>query len=98
MNMVERVARALLIERYRQFEAAIGGLEPVTWEGIAESHREAYRLEARVMIAAMREPTDAMINAVTKDSDALGGPAIVRHEVSVPWRTMADAALAKSGE
>ena len=68
-SLVERVARAL---------AETDGYEP-TVKGI-----EALIPHARAAIAAMREPTDAMINATYEGSD----PAEL-------WRMMIDAALAE---
>lgn len=70
-EMIERVARALFIEY---------GHEPEEW---CEAHRVHYIAVARAAIAAMREPTEAMVDASGMGSQLTSGM----------WSAMIDAAL-----
>lgn len=74
MDMVERVARALLTKRTR-------------WEDFDVMEQEWAKGIAREMIAAMREPTEAMMQDVTRGDwwDNCGPDDI--------WRAMIDNAL-----
>lgn len=81
-EMIERVARAMA------WEAIIESLElsgvmafnPEWIEKQVDEDWPMYRRHARAAIAAMREPTDAMLGAgysVRADSDNLQAPAIL---------------------
>lgn len=55
-EMVERVARAICKEQF-------ASLDEWNWELQSDAFRESYRDKARAAIEAMKEPTDAMIEA-----------------------------------
>jgi len=80
-SMVERVARAMF-EKHRIGERA--------WP-VPEA--EVYRLFAATAIEAMREPTEAMIDASNQEWDGR-----MSHRSSSAWRAMIDAALANGIE
>jgi hypothetical protein len=69
MSLVERVARAL---------AAAAGDDPNRYWG-------EYQDDARAAIAAMREPTEAMVNVLRN----------TEHGILDDWHAMIDAALAE---
>jgi hypothetical protein len=73
-EMAERVARAMHGNRYEWPRPEFA------------EHREDYREMARRAIAAMREPTEAMLNAA--NSEEVGHP-----WATLAWRAMIDAAL-----
>jgi len=77
-SMIERVARAMARANY---PAASDNDIDEMWEG--------WVMEARAAIAAMREPTPAMV----KDGEACDGT-ISAKEI---WQTMIDAALQERG-
>lgn len=80
-DVIERVARAIA-------ETGNGG----DWDSRSfyqEEHKEFHRKRARAAIEAMREPTEAMIDAVDLPGLA-GDPEIV---IAKAWRAMIDAAL-----
>jgi hypothetical protein len=52
-----------------------------------------YEAMARAVIAAMREPTEAMIDAAP--DEAVGWSEIARRHAADYWRAMVDAALAE---
>jgi hypothetical protein len=92
--MVERVARAICVSE--------GAVDPDgSFEGVA--HWERYDAEARAAIEAMREPTEAMMQAVTDfavqhDLPWWWDETIARSEGSLQpgpgvWSVMIDAAL-----
>jgi hypothetical protein len=70
-DLVKRVARAIA-------KAA----NPMPWDMLDEDAVRSYHLQARAAIAAMREPTEAMIEAVPDVMTA-----------SEAWQAMIDAAL-----
>jgi hypothetical protein len=73
MNTVERVARAIV--------------ERDEWDDYSPALQDACRKMARRAIAAMREPSEAMLSA----ADAYV------HQENV-WRRMIDAALTEGGD
>jgi hypothetical protein len=75
---VERVARAL-------WDAAGDLRDPERWDETSERFRDDYRRRARAAIAALREPTEAMILAGVHH-DNMG-------DMAGRWRAMIDAAL-----
>lgn len=89
-SMIERVARAILKARFYDCEPDMyNGLDGFYHE-IDEEHVEDARREARDAIKAMREPTDAMVDA------ALGATGIYEdgsNDYLVHYRSMIDAAL-----
>lgn len=80
--MIERMAKAL----YVAFWETTPKLTPPSWEKAQECYRDQSRSIARAAIAAMREPTQAMVDACDFDTPSEG---IIR---SV-WADMIDAAL-----
>jgi hypothetical protein len=80
-EMVERVARAIFEAEYTGGEG-----DEYRWE----RSQDAYRVQARAAIEAMREPTDAMRDAMrlanTNIAGGYGGPG--------GWEAAIDAALA----
>lgn len=76
-EMVERVARAL-------YAVNTGGA--ASWEDEAPEFQQWVCEQARAAIAAMREPTEAMVEEGASEIRAAGGPEFV-------WRAMIDAAL-----
>ncbi len=88
MRMVERVARALLADRHPELR----------WEDATELQRNDYAGHARTAIEALREPTDAMLDAW---ADELARQHVALDEFSEPifpqklHRAMIDAVLAE---
>ncbi len=76
-EMVERVARALWMERYNG----------PPWEDEESDMREIYYGRASAAIAAMREPTEEMMTA---GGERLG---TTNYYAGQCWKAMADAAL-----
>ena len=70
-QMVDRVARALCEDDYQG-----------TWLYIDNIAQEGYRKQARAALAAMREPTEAMINSTWASSGDIRA-----------WRAFIDEAL-----
>jgi hypothetical protein len=63
-SMIERIAETLCEERRRIWnEHYPDDADDRGWNMENETFREQLRREARAVVAAMREPTDAMINA-----------------------------------
>lgn len=87
-SMVERVARAAQCE-WSQAQELIG-LPPEEWDGLKEPVRHYWRVTARAAIAAMREPTEAMLVAGHQAHAA--DPNSVLPAV---WRAMINAVLAE---
>lgn len=89
-TMIQRVARALYESK------AIPGDD---WATESEVHREFCRRQARVAIEAMREPTQAMLDAGADhmheaiDFSPEPGEGIDGYDVSPVWDAMIDAAL-----
>lgn len=83
MNMVERVAKTMF---------ALEGGNVAEWEGslLQEHGREARRKMARVIIKAMREPTEEMAYAGLESCDEPRLTGMIS-----AWRAMIDAALAE---
>jgi hypothetical protein len=81
MDMIERVARALTI---------YDGSDPDGRTSIADRPKRWMLMieDARAAIAAMREPTEAMLSAAEEYR-----PPIHRLTWAGPWRAMIDAAL-----
>jgi len=80
-EMIERMAQALWAARDKP--------EPYA------THADVLRREARAVVAAMREPTAAMIQAGGNAVYAEGGPATAASDdqAAAAWRAMIDAAL-----
>ena len=104
-QMVERVARAILAEQLRREGNTCG--KPQGWEDAHPSERADATAFAKEAIAAMREPTEAMMDAsrpaMREVDDRLG---FVQMRSAKPiswpdgepplkhaWRAMIDAAL-----
>ena len=93
MSMIERVARALC-----EIE---GGMPGWTASGMGmpgpednEPQWKLYEEEARAAIAAMREPTEAILKVIARDLPADGhGVEFVEGDAPDYWRSMIDAAL-----
>ena len=89
---IERVAKAMHDADWRQQIGTNDGA-PRSWE--TNPQQEWWRTMARAAIAAMREPTAAMINA---GGDAM--PAAEGYDLHAdcvrPWRAMIDAVLAEA--
>lgn len=80
--MIERVARAIY-----EVEFAGDGNDGHFWKKYADD----YRKQARGAIAAMREPTDAMLNS---HCDRPGGWSIAgKAHFRLEWQSMIDEAL-----
>jgi hypothetical protein len=93
-EMVERVARALHAQ-YHGAMMAGGAAETaeVAWKRAdASGDHDQWRAEARAAIEAMREPTDAMIEAAVT-ADAAEPIHFGAHEAIAMWRAMIDAAV-----
>lgn len=75
-EMVEKVAKAMFAK----------GAVNVTWGGVDDLSRQMFMDFARTAIAALREPTEAMILAGVHH-DNMG-------DMAGRWRAMVDAALA----
>lgn len=75
-EMIERVARAILGERF-------GGA--ADWDRESETFRAACRAQARAAFAAMREPTDDMVDAGYNETMMRGA--------RLHWQAMIDEAL-----
>lgn len=89
-EMVERVARALLLQRQiemvsQQWNEALR--RENEWDDLNPHVREGWLMMARAAIAAMREPTRAMIET----GDIAAGQA-AEHPAKI-WRAMIDSAL-----
>jgi len=84
--MVERVAKAMWEQR-RLNAMNSHGVEFQGWDSIGPNLRNDILSESRAVIEAMREPTEAMIDAVPPDQ------ATTRGEIEAIWSYMIDAAL-----
>ena len=78
MPMIDRVAAAII-------ESDLGG-DAGLFSGCTLEAQNRYREIARAAIAAMREPTDAMYDAVHKDG-------MIDQDPSFYWPIMIDEAL-----
>jgi hypothetical protein len=89
MTMVEKVAQAILNASVQSAGRSVLWTDDDTsWP--AERIREEARACARAAIAAMREPTEAMVDAGWNASQGQG--------CFLEWQAMVDAALAESGD
>ena len=85
MDMVEQVAKAIY-DCHKLIQPS-----SFTWEETIEPrHREAWLKYARAAIAAMREPTPAMLKAC---DSIMGGGFQNSHSDLETWQEMIDAAL-----
>lgn len=62
-EMVEKVARAL----HEQFRKTYGGAAQTSWDDLSNFNRNYGLGLARAAIAAMREPTEAMVDRAAMD-------------------------------
>ena len=87
-EMIERVARKLFDERNRIWLGAGGNPDHyVSWEAENDDFREQLRQEARTVIEAMREPTEAMALAgIEADMESGFG-------ATMAWQAMVNKAL-----
>lgn len=83
-SMLERVARA--IYETEPFGTTAHG-HPIAWSSVAESQKDGFLLKARAAVEAVREPTDAVLNAGYEAEPT--GAAILPS-----WEAMIDAILA----
>ena len=83
-SMVERVAKALAEQ------PDIGG-NVWKWENLPEDHREIWLTFSRTAIAAMREPTAAVISAIAGSPGYEGNEDRAKQE----WQAGVDAALSE---
>lgn len=88
--MVERVARAIW-GAFRVWGPPIRSDKPA-WEYLGESNQHLACEMARGAIAAMREPTEAMVDAGRAKDDRTT-PYVQAEECEVHWCAMIDAAL-----
>ena|SRR5947209_775032 len=95
-EMVERVARAMF--ESTRTHTHVGEI----WDSRIAETQDWYRGTARAAIAAMREPTEAMIEAAYSFSSPIKaegaeiGSIRQRHEPADAWRAMIDQALTDS--
>lgn len=90
-ELVERVARAICKSRFMN-----GGNEDDDgWDDLPKAHKQQRLIEARAAIEAMREPTEAMIDAGEPEfyEWMFGQEDWTRPMVPQGWRAMIDAAL-----
>ena len=91
-EMIERVAKALS-DSERNYLA---------WEDESEVYKKLHREAARVAIAAMREPTEAMLAASVEHIEVAGDREAWKGErenvAKDVWRSMIDAAAGSGGE
>jgi hypothetical protein len=88
MGKVEEVAEALLQAEWTR--AGSGGKRRVPWTEISPLDQERWRFLARAAIAAMWEPTEAMLAACGNGECSKWAPGA--------WQTMIDAALSEDKE
>lgn len=94
-EMIERVARAILNASLQSAgRAVLWTDEPSDWP--PEHSRDEARQCARAAIAAMREPSDGMLNATLGliDTGDRGTHFDREEQATGIWQAMADAALA----
>lgn len=86
-GVIERAAQAA-----REAEnVRLGGILP-PWEQSTDETREAWRGIARAVLDAIREPSDAMLDAACR-ADGLPRP---NPAALIYWQAMIDAALGES--
>ena len=84
-SIIERAARALLASQ-----------EPsLLWDDLMEFDQEAYKAEARAVITAIRQPSEAMIEAGLAECSADWRESVCREFLPDIWKAMIDAALAE---
>lgn len=87
MTMIERVAKAI-------YEASPFKMTEGPYERQSDLHKRNCRLLARAAIEAMRDPTDAMVDAPLPSSPSHGGRYENRRDLRpYIYRAMIDAAL-----
>lgn len=84
---IERVARAIYEKRNGR------GCKP--WGNQPAAHKEPYLSDARAAIAAIREPTDAMLYAGMHQPFPLEAPRLSSEDCSETWVAMIDTALSE---
>jgi hypothetical protein len=84
-EMVERVARALFDETYNPAHLSLDE----AWALNRNDIQSYYRTSARVAMIAMREPTEAMMDAGMMSGSAL----LCDAEIRCHWQDMIDEAL-----
>ena len=88
-DVTERMADAMYAA------ATAGGNAPFPWENAYLPNREVFVRAALAGLAAIREPTPAMVAAGNAAQTETHGPDMgsqVAMESAVPWRAMVDAA------
>ena len=90
-DMIERVARAIV----DTWAAGAVGVEGGGWDAQDDFGKDAARKCARTAIAAMREPTDEMLDAGSAAHPAGGyvRETLLTDIIEAEWRAMVDAAL-----
>lgn len=91
-EMVERVARAIAQVREQNGAAPYDGWDAIHGEHAARRLREHLFEDARAAIAAMREPTKAMVEAGLRDDYSL----IEADCTEMQWERMIDTALGRA--
>lgn len=86
MNMIERVARALAQRFIDRGNARLPGCAHSRWEDMPKSYTDDFYADARAAIEAMREPTEAI-------TDALSPAPFYCFDAENAWRAGIDAAL-----
>ena len=93
MTMIEKVARAIRDAFPHQM---VGSRPKPTWDQLSDGDREVWRNMARAALAAMRVPTEGMIEAGHAPWAKFGKDAAVRpSEIADLWENMIDFALAE---
>lgn len=98
-DMVERVAKAIYEREGYVYCDDAGMFQPVAWDKLdsddCQVSRDGYRRMARAAIAAMREPTEEMLEAFHRDAhfEPENGVQIKCTTVDDAYRAMIDAAL-----
>lgn len=88
-EMVERVAAAMYLHGPSTLVIPSGWPFP-EWEEADQSIKDCWRDYARILIAAMREPTEAMVVAAGKENELAATP---EADATAAWQTMIDEAL-----
>ena len=80
--MIDKIARAM--------HASVNGhvIPPPTWDNQSEQSQNYWRIGARAAIVTMREPTETMIDAGSKEQRN-----ILSKPIEGIWTAMIDAAL-----
>lgn len=91
-NMIERAARGAYDMMMSRLPAELAIHGPFRWDNESEALREDWRASVRAAIAAMREPTEAMVDAAA-DIDINGEYRLGERLAAEVWRAMNHAAL-----